>query len=252
MSTLTYILIFSFIGSVASLIGGALLLLNKNQTKRFYHLLASFAAGALLATAFLDLLPEALEEAPEANIFAWALAGLLGFFILERFLHWFHHHHDEELPAGELTKKPVVSLVLFGDSVHNFIDGLVVGSAFLVDIRLGIVTALATAAHEIPQEIGDFGILLNAGVKKSRVFLYNVLSSLATMVAAVGVYFLGSALEGVLPIFLSVTAGFFIYIAASDIIPEIHGRDKKGFAALETGMLMLGIGLVYLGIRFLD
>jgi zinc and cadmium transporter len=252
VSTLAYILIFSFIGSVASLAGGIILLSYQKLAYRISHLLASFAAGALLGTAFLDLLPEALEEAPEGAIFTWALGGLLTFFVLERFLHWFHHHH-EHVSNHEIVAKPVVALVILGDSLHNFIDGLVVGAAFLVDIRLGIITALATAAHEIPQEMGDFGILLQQGLSKAKVLTYNIVSSLATMVGAVLVYLAGDSIVHLLPVFLATTAGFFTYIAASDLIPEIHShKSKRGFAVAETLLLFSGVVVVWGAIRLLE
>lgn len=251
MTTLTYILIFSFISSVASLAGGVLLLVKKRTVSRFYHLLGSFAAGALLATAFFDLLPEAVHENGGEGVFTWALAGFLFFFLIERFIHWFHHH-QEGGNGDDHKSRPVVPLIVIGDSVHNFIDGLAVGAAFLVDPRVGVVTALAAAAHEIPQEIGDFGVLLKEGVSKARALLYNFASSLWTIVAAVAVYYNGEALEPLLPVFLAITAGFFIYIAASDLIPEIHRREKRGFAAAETLMLLVGTGLVWLAIRYLE
>ncbi len=251
MSIFLYIVVFSFIGSVVSLMGGVLLLFFKQGTLKASHLLASFAAGALLATAFFDLLPEAFEMAPDRNIFGWALAGFMVFFIFERFLSWFHHHHDQD-EHDTVTGKPVVALIVFGDSLHNFIDGIVIAGAFLVDIRLGSITALATAAHEIPQEIGDFGILLSKGVPKSKVLLYNFLSALATMVAATLTYFVGNAFQGLLPIFLAATAGFFIYIAASDLIPEIHHEKRKGFAFYETLLLIIGILVVWGGIAVLE
>lgn len=206
------------------------------------HLLVSFAIGALLGVTFFDLLPEALEEAEGTgiNIFAWVLTGFMIFFILERFLHWFHHHHEHK----ERGSKPVVPLIVLGDSVHNFIDGLVVGGAFLIDIKLGVVTALATAAHEIPQEVGDFGILLSRGVPRKKVFFYNFISALTTIVGALLVYFLQGYLSPLLPIFLALTAGFFIYISASDLVPEIHEKSPKEFAFLETAIIIFGAVLI--------
>lgn len=250
MSTLAYILIFSFLSSIASLIGGVILLGRKKLADNLLHLLAAFAAGTLLGTAFFDLLPEALVQHADPNILSWALLGIIGFFLLERFINWFHHHHEHDSSVGR--SKPVVPLVILGDTIHNFIDGLVVGGAFMVDVRLGVVTALATAAHEIPQEIGDFSILLSQGVPKAKVFVYNLLSSFSTIVGALLVYFAAGSLAGLLPVFLSVTAGFFIYIAASDLIPEIHGQDKKGFAFWESALLVGGAGVVWLAIKLLE
>lgn len=173
---------------------------------------------------------------------------MLGFFLLERFIHWFHHHHDHKTSRD----KSVVSLVTLGDSLHNFIDGVVIAATFMVSIPLGIVTTLAVAAHEIPQEIGDFGILLNKGVKKFNVLWLNVVSALAAILGALITYSSGESIEGVLPIFLSLAAGFFIYIAASDLIPEIHNEEKRKVAVIETLLLLLGVLVVYLAIGFVE
>lgn len=249
MSTFTYVLIYSFLGSIASLAGGFLLLAKKDVAKNLSHLLSSFAAGALLGAAFFDLLPEALEES-DPSILTWVVIGFMFFFLTERFLHWFHHHHEHK--KGEASK-PVVPLIVLGDTLHNLIDGLIIGGAFLVDVRVGIVTALATAAHEIPQEIGDFGVLLAQGVSKKRVILLNLASALITVVAAAVAFLAGAEFgHGLLPYFLATTAGFFIYIAASDLIPEIHQRDKRSFAVMETLLLILGADVVWIAIQLLE
>lgn len=252
MDILGYIIVFTLLGSVVSLIGGIILLTKENIALKISHFLAAFAAGALLATTFFDLLPEALEHSKElgieVNIFQWTLIGILIFFLLERFIHWFHHHgHKDE----ELTSKPTVPLIVFGDSIHNFIDGIAIAAAFLIDIRLGVITSLAVAAHEIPQEIGDFGILIHRGVKRFKVLWINLFSALSALVGAVLTFYLGASIEGLLPIVLSLTAGFFIYIAASDLIPEIHHENRKGFATWETIFLLSGVAVVYLAIQLL-
>ncbi|MDO8486787.1 MAG: ZIP family metal transporter [Candidatus Curtissbacteria bacterium] len=247
--TLIYILIFSFIGSVVSLTGGIFLLLREKTALKFSHLIASFAAGALLATAFFDLLPEASEVAGDSvDIFLWTLIGILSFFLLERFVHWFHHHHEHE-DAGS---KPTIPLIMVGDTVHNFIDGIAMGAAFLVSVPLGIVTALAVATHEIPQEVGDFGLMLHRGVTRKKIILFNIFSALAAMAGALLIYFVGDIVEGLLPIFLAVTAGFFIYIAASDIIPEIHSENRRGFAFYESLLLITGVVVVWVTIILLE
>lgn len=251
MNTFWNIILFSLLGSVFSLAGGIALLSRKRETLKASHLMASFAAGALLATAFFELLPEALEQAPEGNIFGWALGGMLTFFILERFLHWFHHHHDHKKGEEVLGQKPVVPLIIFGDTLHNAIDGVAIASAFMIDYRLGVVTALATAAHEIPQEIGDFGVLLSKGLPKNKVIAINLMSALATLVAAVATFMAGSLITPFLPMILALTAGFFIYIAASDLIPEIHHEKSKDFAITETLLLLLGAAVIWGAVTFL-
>ena len=254
MQTLIYIIIFTTLGSVLAMLGGLILLSRKSLSHTVTHALSAFAAGALLGAAFLDLLPEAFHhfeelgiEEIETTVFMYTLGGVLLFFILERFIHWFHHHHRNH--KEETT--PLVSLIVFGDGVHNFIDGIVIGATFLVDINLGIITTLAIAMHELPQEIGDFGVLLHEGVAKGKVFLYNFLSQLAAVGGGIVTYFVGSSIEGILPYIIAITSGFFIYIALSDLVPDIHSENKKGFAFLETSMLFVGIFLIFLSVTFL-
>lgn len=248
MSTLGYIIVFSLIGSVISLIGGITLLYNEKFAKKASHLLASFAAGAMLGTAFLDLLPEAIgESGGEEGIIVWTLFGILLFFVIERFIHFFHHHHEHG--AGD---KPTVQLLMTGDSIHNFIDGVVIASTFMVSVPLGIVTTLAVAAHEIPQEIGDFGVMIKHGLARKRVIFFNFFSACCAIVGALLTYTLGDAIEGFLPTLLALTAGFFIYIAASDLIPEIHEENRSGLAILETGLLVLGIAVIWVSISLLE
>lgn len=255
MSTLGYIIVFTLLGSVVSLIGGVILLSKEKLARKISHFLSSFAAGVLLATAFVDLLPEALEHAEElgteVNIFIWVLLGILAFFLLERFIHWFHHHHDhKEVPNEE--KKAVIPLIVLGDTVHNFIDGVVIAATFMVDIKLGMLTTFAVAAHEIPQEIGDFGIMIHRGMKKLSILLVNIVSALGALTGAVLTYLVGGGLDNILPIFLSIAAGFFIYIALSDLIPEIHGEDRRDVAFWETVLLILGVVVIWLAVTYLE
>ncbi|MEX0616467.1 MAG: ZIP family metal transporter [Candidatus Woykebacteria bacterium] len=246
--TLAYILVFTFIGSIFSLIGGLLLLLKKGFAVKISHYLAAFAAGALLGTAFFDLLPEAIEESADGSIFVWTLFGILLFFILERTLHWFHHHHREH---GE-EQEPTVLLLNFGDAIHNFLDGVAIAATFLVDIKLGIITSFAVAAHEIPQEIGDFGIMLHKGLSGRKVLLLNVLVALTAIAGALITYFLGDMIKPLLPVALSITAGFFIYIASSDLIPEIHNKNAQKLAAIESGLLILGVVVIYVFVKLFE
>lgn len=251
MNILIYILIFTFLGSILSLIGGILLLIKENLALKSSHYLSAFAAGTLLGTAFLDLLPEALEQVQEIgleiNIFLATLLGILVFFLLERFIDWFHHHHEHQ---GQ-SSSPTVPLIVLGDSLHNFIDGMAIAATFLVSIPLGVVTALAVAAHEIPQEIGDFGILLHKGVSRSKVLWYNVFSALTALLGAMIVFWVGEVIKQYLPVLLSLTAGFFIYIAASDLIPEIHSEDRKDVALMETVLLIMGVLMIWLVMNLL-
>lgn len=246
MPLLGYILLFSFIGSIVSLIGGILLLIKEKFALKISHFLTSFAAGTLLGTAFFDLLPEAQEAGEGRSIFIWTLMGILIFFLLERFVH--HHGHGK----NHEDQRSVVPLIVIGDSIHNFIDGVAMAATFLVSIPLGIVTSLAVAAHEIPQEIGDFGLLLHKGVGRKQVLLINFYSAMAAMVGAILTYLAKDFLQGLLPAILALTSGFFIYIASANLIPEIHLRENQKIAFWETVMLIAGVLVVYLVISMLE
>lgn len=232
------------IGGLISLIGGLYLLYGKWGTAKLLRIAVPFAAGALLAAAFLDVLPEALEAGEVKTVLMAALGGFLFFFVLERSLSWFHHHHSEGESHSHSRRN--VWLIITGDTLHNLIDGLAIGAAFLISPATGVVTTIAIAAHEIPQELGDFGLMLAKGMHKSRVLLVNIVSALVTVVGASLVYGYG----GELPIpewaLLAVTAGFFLYIAASDIIPTIHAEPRKRIANLQT--IVLIVGVVFVGI----
>ncbi len=251
MPTLAYILLFTFLGSIGSLIGGFILLSRERFALKVSHYLASFAAGVLLASAFFDLLPEAFHEGEEMriNVFFWTLMGILLFFAIERLIHWFHHH--EEYHEHEKEVQSTLPLIIIGDTVHNFVDGIVIAATFLVDIQLGMVTTLAVAAHEIPQEIADFGLMLHKGLSRLKVILVNIMSASAALLGALITYFLGSFLENYIPMAVALTAGFFIYIATSDLIPEIHYEKKRGVALLKTALLFLGVVVIWLSISLL-
>lgn len=240
MSDLAYVVFFSLIGGVFSLIGGILLLSRKSSAEKLARYATPFAAGALLAAVFLDLLKEGIEETSVDTVMLATLSGIVLFFFAERFLHWFHHHHQHE------NADPSRSLIIAGDVVHNALDGVAIAAAFLVSIPTGIVTTIAVAAHEIPQEIGDFGLLLSKGMSRARVLWVNIFSALATTAAAVVTFQLGS--EDRIPIgaLLGLSAGFLLYVALSDIIPEIHetASNKRLF---DWQPLLLIVGVVIVG-----
>lgn len=237
MATSLHVIFFSLIGGVISLIGGALLLSRKSIADQLAKWTTPFAAGALLAAAFFDLLPEAIERAAEGSAPRWVLAGIVLFFLLEHFLHWFHHHHEHEKKLG----RPTAPLIIIGDTVHNFIDGVAIGAAFLINVPTGIVTAVAVAAHEIPQEIGDFGLLLKAGFARRRIITINAVSAFMTVIGAYAMFRLGSHTDIPLGELLAITAGMFIYIAASDLIPTIHEKAKKQLSILAALLFIFGI-----------
>lgn len=248
MSTWPEVIFFALLGSVVSLLGGIYLLYGGRGAKALQKIAVPFAAGALLAVSFFDLLPEAMESGQTKTVLQWTLAGFLLFFVTERFLRWFHHHHEHERHEDQANR----SLIIIGDTLHNFLDGLAIGATFLVSPGTGIITALAVSAHEIPQEIGDFGLLLSKGMKRSRVLLANLVSALATIVGAVLVFALGVKFALPTEVFLALTAGFFIYIAASDIIPTIHQKGGTRRANIETLILLIGTGVVGISIFVID
>lgn len=231
------VIFWSLIGGVLSLIGGLVLIKDNKRAQKLALYATPFAAGVLLAAAFTDLLPEAIELAEAGTVLLYALGGILSFFLLERYLRFFHHHHDHE-------DKSKNSLVIVGDTLHNALDGVAIGAAFLISPSVGIVTTIAVAAHEIPQEIGDFGLLIKNGMKRSKVLMINVLSALATTVMAVLTYTVGEGESAAIPYLLAITAGFFIYIAASDIIPEIHDSLEKGKKDIRPWILLFGAALM--------
>ena len=228
------------IGSSISLLGGALIFTTKKRRQKAILYAMPFGAGALLAAAFFDLLPEAYELGNPRELLLWTLAGFLFFFLLERVAGWFHHHHDHDDNTRHTSQR---GLIILGDLMHNAIDGVAIGAAFLANPALGVVTVIAVSAHEIPKELGTFALLLSRGWKDKTVFLANVATAIATIIAAVTVYLLGS--DDNLPIaaLLAITAGFFIYIAASDVIPDIHEQPRK-IGLIQALILIIGIGLI--------
>lgn len=234
-------------GSAISLIGGATIFLTKKSRQRAIVYALPFGAGALLAAAFFDLLPEAFERSRARDLLIWTLAGFLVFFLLERSASWFHHHHEHRLGVQNHTRN---MLVMVGDLVHNMIDGIAIAAAFLVNPVSGVVTTLAVSAHEIPKELGTFGILLSRGWRDKTVFGANVLTAVGTLAAASLTYWFGQTLRLPEAELLAITSGFFIYIAASDIIPDIHEQPYR-VGIRQAGVLLLGIAFVGVVIHLL-
>lgn len=236
---LNSVLIASVIISCISFVSALFIFGKKSITDTLSNYFVSFAAGVLLATAFLDIFPEALEESSGADIFLPALIGVVVFFFFEKFIVWFHHHDSTH------NLKPSAILILLGDSIHNFFDGIAIAATFLTSPSLGVATTIAIASHEIPQEIADVSILINGGMSKKKALFFNFLSALTAIVGAIlGVYFLNS-FAFVIPIALSFTAGVFIYIACSDLIPDLHHNFKKDKRWEQTVPFVLGIFLIY-------
>jgi len=229
--------------SLISLVGVLTLLLRPDTLRRGLLVLISFAAGALLGDAFLHLIPEIAESKEGFDSVASfsLLAGVVSFFILEKVLHWHHSH----VPSEEVLH-PVAITNLLGDGLHNFLDGAIVAGAFLVSPKLGIATAIAVALHEIPQELGDFGILVHAGMRPSRALGFNLLSSLAAILGAVVTLYLAGAIDGVERVLVPLTAGGFVYIASTDLIPELHKEPEAGKSVVQLACLLGGVAVMAL------
>ncbi len=245
---MTLLLWYSLIAGLFSLVGGLILLGTGVFYKKIITSLLSFAAGAFLGAAFLDILPEAIESVDEPHpIFIAALVGFVLFFALERgLMKYFHRpHHDSHDHEDHTESLPF--LVILGDTFHNFLDGIVIALAYIANPALGLTAALAIAAHEIPQEIGDFSILLNQGWPKSRIIMVNILQSLMTVPGVLLGYYGGMAVEPQLPYLLGAAAGIFIYLAASDLIPEIHHHaGHKHFFRVLIPMVLSMVVVGYL------
>lgn len=233
-------LIASALSSFLGLIGGFSLLAGRNAVERWSRYLVSFAAGTLLGAAFFDLLPEAIAEFPDSVsfMFSWLIAGFLLFFLIEKFLLWHHHGHSDEHHHGNPA---LGSLVIVGDAMHNLIDGLVIGAAFLVDPAVGIAAAIAVLAHELPSEIGDVSILIHSGMARKRIITLNLLGALVSPIGTLLVFAAASFVDGLELPLLGLSAGMFIYIAAADLVPEIHRERKLGVMAGQLALLVLGI-----------
>lgn len=243
--------LYGLLSSVLSLIGGILVLWRSNTIKKITTSLLVFAAGAFLGVGFLDLLPEAIEAVREPRfVFVAVLIGFFLFFALERVLG--KHFPQHELGAvGHAEHTESLSLlVVVGDTLHNFLDGIVIALAYIAEPTLGLATALAIAAHEIPQEIGDFAILLDQGWTKTKIFIVNLASSLATLVGIAAGYFAATFFQGWLAYLLGGTAGIFIYIAASDLIPEIHHRSGHEHAYRILAVFLFSLVLTGLLITY--
>ena len=262
MNLLILIIIFTAVGGVLSVMAAAVFLLLRDHHRNAVlpHGI-SFAIGALLAVAFWGLIPEAFAEVKPEQFQALSgtiLAGILGFFVLEKLLIWRHCHYgsceahgdDHEHSHGHAhghshgNAKSAGALIILGDSIHNFVDGVLIAAAFLTDVQLGIVTSLAVAAHEIPQEVGDFAILLDSGYSKGKALFYNILASLTTVLGGVLAYFSLEDLHDSLPYFLALAASSFIYIAVADLIPSLHKKTDMKTSLQQIALIAAGVFLI--------
>ncbi len=245
VSTFIWIIGSSILVSLFSLVGAITLAVNDRILNKILFIMVAFSAGALLGGAFLHMIPEALEHSESTSLFMYLLGGFILFFLLERVLRWRHCH------KGVCDVHAFTYLNLVGDGLHNLIDGLILAAAYLADIRLGMVTTLMVLTHEIPQELGDFGVLVYGGFSKVKALTYNLLTALMAIIGAVGGYLLASRIDMFTVVLLPFTAGGFIYIACTDLVPELHKEEniKRSFAAIVFFvfgiLLMLALRLLF-------
>jgi len=242
---LAWILLSTFIVSLISLIGAITLCIKEKLLEDILFGLVGFSAGALIGGALLHLLPEALEKEKGISVFYYLISGIVAFFLLERYFHWRHCHE------GTCDIHAFTYLNLVGDGLHNFIDGLVIATSFTISIKLGLVTTLAIILHEIPQELGDFGVLVYGGFSKQKALFFNFICALLAVAGAVVGYLILNVTTGFSAFLIPFTAGGFLYIATSDLIPEIHKERAPWRSALAFFTFLLGIILMAIARGFL-
>lgn len=258
MPTLVWIILFTLAGGVLSaLVASFFLLFGATTRQRLLPHFVSFAIGALLGAALLGLIPHALDEAGINSVHGIGLAvalGILLFFVLEKAVIWRHchttnceAHAPEPAHQHEHVQNAVLGrFILVGDGIHNFFDGLLIGAAFLTDTHLGIVTALAVIAHEIPQEVGDVAVLLNSGLSRLKAFNWNMAVGFTTVLGGLAAYFVLESLQAILPYVLAVAAGSFIYVAVADLIPGLHRRTEALASIWQVVFIAAGLGVILL------
>jgi zinc and cadmium transporter len=244
MSALEWIVVASLAGGVFSVCAAAFALVLRAA---WIPMLVSYAIGALLGAAFLEVIPNAFENGEPHTVAMSILGGILVFFLMEKLLLWRHSHDEHEVanPHGHDHGRSG-ALIVVGDTIHNFLDGILIAAAFLQSTQLGIITAMAIVAHEIPQEVGDFVILLNSGYTKARAFLLNLLSSCATLAGGVLGYYSLQVIAGWTPVLLGIVAASMIYVAVADLIPGLHRRPELRATVSQTILIALGIGSIAL------
>lgn len=246
----TYIFTFSSVlfVSLISLLGILLLSFQETLFRRYLSLFISLAVGALLGDAFIHLIPEALAETETTTLTSvLIIVGIFTFFLLEKILHW--HHHGEDAETSDIH--PVGKLILVSDVAHNFLDGVVIAASFMISLPVGFATTLAVILHEIPQEVGDFAVLIHSGYSKGRALLLNFLSALSAVFGAALFFAIGGFAESFAAICVPLTAGGFIYIAVADLIPELQKTKQWRISLLQCVAVVVGIGSM-IGLTFLE
>ncbi|MCX7195196.1 MAG: ZIP family metal transporter [Proteobacteria bacterium] len=252
MSILVWIIITCIVGGTLSVVCAALFALNK-RTQHYLGGMVSYAIGALLGAVFLNILPEAIKLTPNVAILSGTvLFGILLFFILEKLVLWRHCHHEHCEAHVTIDAEHGADhgrsgmMIIIGDTFHNFVDGIIIAAAFLTDVHLGLVTALAIIAHEIPQEMGDFAILLHSGYSKLRAFQLNLISSFASVAGGILGYFTLQTMQSWIPSLLALAAASMIYVAVADLIPGLHKRVQLRDTVQQVVLIISGVGTVWL------
>ena len=252
-----YTLISVILVSLTSLVCIFFIFLKESFLKKLIFLLIGLSVGSLFGDTFIHLLPQIYAKGNNLSVSFAVLFGILLFFILEKFINW-HHSHEEEnavglhrdCEGGDCHIQPAGYTILFGDTLHNFIDGLIVAASYLISIEVGIATTIAVVLHEIPHEIGDFAVMLHSGFTTKKALFWNVVSSLAAILGAIAGLFLGLKIEGVLPLLIALAAGGFIYIAGSDLVPQLHRDTKIKQSIYQLISILVGVGLMALILLF--
>jgi zinc and cadmium transporter len=241
------IILATFFASIVSLILVSTIILHKSFHKVSFPLV-SFAAGALLATGLLDTFPEAIDISGE-KVFLWVTLSFAFFFVVERLFLLLHHHDHHDHNKDQL--KIPASFLIFGDALHNIVDGAAIAAAFLVSFPLGVITTIAVFVHEIPHELGDFGILIHKGWERKKAIVFNGISGIAALFGAAIAFYLSNQFEEIVPILLSITTANFIYLSATDLLPEIHHKTDKREAIYNSLLFLLGIALIVILMRII-
>lgn len=246
MSTLAWIIVGGVLMSAIAMVGSVTLVLKPATLDRLLLPLVAFAAGSLIGGAFFHMIPAAIDaNAHILGIGVAVVTGFTAFFVLEQVLHWHHCHR-----ARSECKQPLTYLILIGDALHNFLGGLAIAGTFLIDVRLGITSWLAAAAHEVPQELGDFGVLVHGGWSKRRALLFNVLSGLTFLLGGLSAYGLSFQMD--VSWLIPFAAGNFLYIGASDLVPEVNKHDNHKANAVHLLAFVLGVALLYFAKIMID
>jgi zinc and cadmium transporter len=250
MSTWAFALLSTTLVSAVSFVGLVALAMRKDTLERMTFMLVSLAVGAMFGDALIHLLPEAYEHSGSpTTVSLLVLSGIFGFFVLEKFLQW-HHCHAEESDREDHVH-PMGKLSLVADGFENLIDGIVIGSSYLVSVEVGLAVTLAVVLHEIPNELGKFGVLIQAGYSRGRAMFWNVVSAATSIVGTLAALLLGSRIESLPHLITPIAAGVFIYLAGTDLIPQLHKETKPSKSALQLGGMVVGV-LLMLALKLLD